>query len=458
MNPAIAESLRTIDKTHVWHPLMNHSGIGENPLDVVVKARGSTIEDASGKEYIDAMAGLWCVNIGYGREEVARAAYEQMLELAYYPLTQVNPPAAKLAERLAFLLPDGVERVWFVNSGSEAVDTAVKLARAYGRLNGGRRYKIIARHQGYHGATIGGVSLTGQTLRRSMFEPLLPGVIHVSAPYFYRSNMDSEAELAKRCAHELDEVIRYEDPETVAAFIAEPVIGGGGVIPPPADYLKRMRAVCRNHGVLFIADEVITGFGRTGELFASDLYEVEPDIMTMAKGLSSAYLPVGATATTNEIFEALNGEGDTGFLQINTYGGHPAACAAALKNLEIMVDEELPARGAKVGAYLGGLLGKLSDIPCVGDVRGVGLIWGVELIEESGAPLSTAATAKVLAYAKEEGVIFGKNAGIAAGPSNTVTISPPLVLTEEEAERAAAALDTALRRVQAESGACGDSR
>ena len=455
MNPAIAEaeSLRTMDREHVWHPLMNHSGMEENPLDVVVKARGSTIQDASGKEYIDAMAGLWCVNIGYGRDEVARAAYEQMLELAYYPLTQVNPPAAKLADRLASLLPEGVERVWFVNSGSEAVDTAIKLARAYGRLNGGRRYKIIARHQGYHGATIGGASLTGQTLRRAMFEPLLPGVIHVSAPYFYRSNADTEEELASRCADELDEVIRYEDPETVAAFIAEPVIGGGGVIPPPADYLKRMREVCRKHGVLFIADEVITGFGRTGQLFASDLYEIEPDIMTMAKGLSSAYLPIGATATTNEIFEALNSEGDSGFLQINTYGGHPVACAASLKNLEIMMDEELPARGAKVGAYLGGLLGKLSDIPCVGDVRGVGLIWGVELIEEDGAPLSTAATAKVLAYAKEGGVIFGKNAGIAAGPSNTVTISPPLVLTEEEAERAASVLDTALRRVQAESGA-----
>ena len=455
MNPAIAEaeSLRTMDKEHVWHPLMNHSGIEENPLDVVVKARGSTIQDASGKEYIDAMAGLWCVNIGYGRDEVAKAAYEQMLELAYYPLTQVNPPAARLGQRLASLLPEGVERVWFVNSGSEAVDTAIKIARAYGRLNGGRRYKIIARHQGYHGATIGGASLTGQTLRRAMFEPLLPGVIHVSAPYFYRSNADTEEELARRCADELDEVIRYEDPETVAAFIAEPVIGGGGVIPPPADYLKRMREVCRNHGVLFIADEVITGFGRTGQLFASDLYEIEPDIMTMAKGLSSAYLPIGATATTNEIFEALNAEGDSGFLQINTYGGHPVACAASLKNLEIMMDEELPARGARVGAYLGGLLGKLSDIPCVGDVRGVGLIWGVELIEESGAPLSTAATAKVLAYAKEQGVIFGKNAGIAAGPSNTVTISPPLVLTEEEAERAASALDTALRRVQAESGA-----
>ncbi|MYA95974.1 MAG: aminotransferase class III-fold pyridoxal phosphate-dependent enzyme [Nitrospinae bacterium] len=454
MNPAIAEaeSLRTMDKEHVWHPLMNHSGMEENPLDVVVKARGSTIQDASGKEYIDAMAGLWCVNIGYGRDEVARAAYEQMLELAYYPLTQVNPPAAKLADRLASLLPDGVERVWFVNSGSEAVDTAIKLARAYGRLNGGRRYKIIARHQGYHGATIGGASLTGQTLRRAMFEPLLPGVIHVSAPYFYRSNADTEEELAARCADELDEVIRYEDPETVAAFIAEPVIGGGGVIPPPADYLKRMREVCRKHGVLFIADEVITGFGRTGQLFASDLYEIAPDIMTMAKGLSSAYLPIGATATTNEIFEALNAEGDSGFLQINTYGGHPVACAASLKNLEIMMDEELPARGAKVGAYLGGLLGKLSDIPCVGDVRGVGLIWGVELIEEDGAPLSTAATAKVLAYAKEQGVIFGKNAGIAAGPSNTVTISPPLVLTEEEAERAASVLDAALRRVQAESG------
>ena len=455
MNPAVAEAeaLRAMDRAHVWHPLMNHSSMEEHPLDVVVSAGGSTIRDAAGREYIDAMAGLWCVNVGYGREEVARAAYEQMLELSYYPLTQVNPPAARLAARLASLLPEGLDRVWFVNSGSEAVDTAVKLARAYGRLNGGRRYKIIARHQGYHGATIGGASLTGQTSRRAAFEPLLPGVIHVSAPYFYRSGAASEEELARRCAEELDEVIRYEDPETVAAFIAEPVIGGGGVIPPPADYLGRMREVCGRYGVLFIADEVITGFGRTGALFASDLYGIAPDIMTLAKGLSSAYLPIGATAATGEIFEALNAEGETGFLQINTYGGHPASCAAALRNLEIMTEEELPARARKVGGYLGGLLRKLSDIPCVGDVRGVGLIWGVELIEEDGAPLSTAATAKALAYAREEGVILGKNAGIADGPSNTVTISPTLVLTEEEADRVASALDGALRRLQAESAA-----
>lgn len=452
MNPAVAEaeSLRTMDRAHVWHPLLNHARMEEEPLDVVVKASGSTIRDAAGREYIDAMAGLWCVNVGYGREEVARAAYEQMLELSYYPLTQVNPPAARLAGRLASLLPGGLDRIWFVNSGSEAVDTALKLARAWGRLNGGRRYKIIARRQGYHGATIGGASLTGQTSRRAAFEPLLPGVIHVSAPYFYRSGAASEEELARRCAEELDEVIRYEDPETVAAFIAEPVIGGGGVIPPPADYLKRTREVCRGYGVLFIADEVITGFGRAGALFASELYEVEPDIMTMAKGLSSAYLPIGATAATGEIFDALNAEGEPGFLQINTYGGHPASCAAALKNLDIMMEEELPARARKIGGRLGGLLRKLSDVPCVGDVRGVGLIWGVELIEEDGAPLSTAATSRVLAYAREEGVIVGKNAGVANGPSNTVTISPPLVFTEEEAERTASALDAALRRVQAE--------
>ncbi len=453
MNPATAEALREMDRAHVWHPLMNHSGMEENPLDVVVGARGSTIRDAAGREYVDAMAGLWCVNIGYGREEVARAAYEQMRELAYYPLTQANPPAARLADRLASLLPEGVDRVWFVNSGSEAVDTAIKLARVHGRLGGGRRYKIIARHQGYHGATIGGASLSGQTLRRAAFEPLLPGVIHVSAPYFYRSGAATEEELARRCAEELDEVIRYEDPETVAAFIAEPVIGGGGVIPPPADYLRRMRAVCRSHGVLFIADEVITGFGRTGALFASDLYGIEPDIVTLAKGLSSAYLPIGATAATEEIFEAINAEGEPGFLQVNTYGGHPAACAAALKNLDILTAEALPARAREVGAHLGGLLRSLSDIPCVGDVRGVGLIWGVELIEEDGAPLSTAATSRVLAYAKEGGVIFGKNAGIAAGPANTVTISPPLVITEEEAGRVASVLGDALRRLQAEGGA-----
>ncbi len=451
MNPATSlagagvEALRELDRAHVWHPLLNHRSLEGSPLSVMVKGQGSTLTDAEGREYLDAMAGLWCVNIGYGRKEVAEAAYRQMLELSYYPLTQINPPAARLAAKLAEILPGGVDRVWFVNSGSEAVDTAVKIARAWGRKNGGR-YKIIARYQGYHGATLGGVSLTGQTHRRRPFEPLLPGVIHVQAPYFYRSGAKTEEELAGRCAEELEAVIRYQGPDTVAAFIAEPVIGGGGVIPPPADYLKRMREICTRYGVLVISDEVITGFGRTGGLFASDLYGFRPDIMTLAKGLSSAYLPIGATAVTEEVFQSLNAEGDPGFLQINTYGGHPAACAASLKNLEILLGEDLPANARRVGARLGAALNRLRDLPSVGDVRGVGLIWGVELVEENGDPLNSDATSRVLKHAREEGVLFGKNAGWADGPANTVTISPPLILREEEADRIASVLESALRR------------
>ena len=455
MNPATAwaekevKVLREMDDAHVWHPLLNHGSLAKNPLSVMVRAQGSTVTDAAGKSYIDAMAGLWCVNIGYGRSEVAEAVYRQLLELPYYPLTQINPPAARLAARLAEILPKGLSRVWFVNSGSEAVDTALKIARAWGKLNGGR-YKVIARYQGYHGATLGGASLTGQTHRRRQFEPLLPGVIHVQAPYFYRSGAKTEEELAGRCAEELDAVIRYQGPDTVAAFFAEPVIGGGGVIPPPADYLQRVREVCARHGVLMVCDEVITGFGRTGEMFASDLYGVRPDIITLAKGLSSAYLPIGATAVTEEVFRSLNAEGDPGFLQINTYGGHPASCAAALKNLEILTGENLCANARKVGSRLGAALARLRDIPSVGDVRGVGLIWGVELIEEDGAPLHNDAVARILRYAREEGVILGKNAGIADGPSNTITISPPLVITEAEADRVAGALESALRRHRAE--------
>ena len=455
MNPATAwaerevAALREQDAAHVWHPLLNHRSLAKSPLSVMVQARGCTVTDAGGKSYIDAMAGLWCVNIGYGRKEVADAVYRQLLELPYYPLTQINPPAARLAAKLAEILPKGVSRVWFVNSGSEAVDTAIKIARAWGKLRGGR-HKIIARYQGYHGATIGGASLTGQTHRRRQFEPLLPGIIHVQAPYFYRSGARTEEELAARCAEELDAVIRYQGPDTVAAFIAEPVIGGGGVIPPPADYLKRMREVCTRYGVLMICDEVITGFGRTGEMFASDLYGVRPDVMTLAKGLSSAYLPIGATAVTEEVFQALNAEGDPGFLQINTYGGHPASCAAALKNLEILAGEDLCANARKVGARLGAALARLRDIPSVGDVRGVGLIWGVELVEEDGAPLGNDAVGRILRYAREEGVILGKNAGIADGPSNTITISPPLVITGAEADRVVEVLGAALRRHMSE--------
>jgi adenosylmethionine-8-amino-7-oxononanoate aminotransferase len=455
MNPGISsaevdvQEIRDLDGKHVWHPLMNHSGLAENPLGVMVRADGCTITDGEGKEYLDAMAALWCVNIGYGRKEVADAAYQQLLELPYYPLSQINPPAAKLAAKLAEILPGDLSRIWFVNSGSEAVDTAIKVARAWGKLQGGR-FKIIARYQGYHGGNIGGSSLTGQTKRRAQFEPLMSGVIHVQAPYFYRSSAQSEEELAERCAEELEAVIRYQDPQTVAAFIAEPVIGGGGVIPPPADYFKRMREVCERYGVLMIADEVITGFGRTGALFASDLYEIKPDVMTMAKGLSSAYLPIGATAVTEEVFQKLNSEGDLGFMQINTYGGHPACCAAALKNIEIMLDEDLTGNAQKVGQTLGEALGRLRDIPCVGDVRGVGLVWGVELVQENGDPLSTEATGRVLSYVKDEGVLVGKNAGWADGPSNTITISPPLILTEAQAGKITSSLDSALRKFHSE--------
>lgn len=447
--PMDVKEIRELDKAHVWHPFLNVRSLDASPIDVLASAEGCTVTDAGGKTYIDAMAGLWCVNIGYGRKEVADAAYQQLLRLPYAPLSLIHEPAARLAGKLASMLPDGLEHIWFVNSGSEANDTIIKMVRNWGTKNGGR-YKIIARYQGYHGGTIGATSLTGQTHRREDFGPLLPGIIHVQAPYFFRSSAKSEEELAERCAEELDAVIRYQRPDTVAAFIAEPVIGGGGVIPPPADYLQRMREVCDRHGVLMVFDEVITGFGRTGQLFAAQTYGVTPDIMAMAKGLSSAYLPIGAVAVNDKVFDALNPEDGSFFAQINTYGGHPACCAAALKNLEILTGEDLPANARKIGAYLGGKLKKLSDIPCVGDVRGVGLIWGVELVEENGDPIATADTGKILKYAHDEGVLFAKNAGIADGPANTVTISPPLILKEEEADKIAAALEKALRRYQSE--------
>tara|TARA_A100001037_G_scaffold187394_1_gene167819 strand:+ start:4686 stop:6044 length:1359 start_codon:yes stop_codon:yes gene_type:complete len=432
------------DSDHVWHPMMNHYNLKEDPLKIMTQASGCRIVDSEGKEYLDAMAGLWCVNIGYGRKEIAEAAYEQMVELSYYPLSQINPQSAKLASKISEITPKSLQHIWFVNSGSEAVDTAIKISRAWGKRNGGR-FKIIARYQGYHGATFGGVSLTGQTQRRLDFEPLLPGVVHVQAPYFYRSSAKDEDELTDRCIEELDSVIRYQGPETIAAFIAEPIIGGGGVILPSRNYLKRVREVCDRYGILMICDEVITGFGRTGELFASQLFEVQPDIMTMAKGLSSGYLPIGATAVSDQIFLDLNSEGDTGFLQINTYGGHPVSCAAAIKNLEILLGEKMVENCRAVGKHLGDTLTKLNDYPCVGEVRGVGLLWGVELIEEDGTPLSTQATSKILSFAKSKGVILGKNAGIANGPSNTITISPPLILSKQEADLIGSVLSDALR-------------
>ena len=329
--------------------------------------------------------------------------------------------------------------MFFSNSGSEANESAFKIARQCQRQRhpGQNRYKIIARYQGYHGFTMGALSATGQVGRRTPYEPLVPGFLHVNPPYCYRCPLQrSYPDCGIACVDEFDEVIRREGPETVAAVIVEPIIGGGGVIVPPDDYLPRLRQICDRYDVLLIVDEVITGWGRTGKLFACEHWDVVADMVVTAKGITSGYLPLGATVVTDKIFDAFQGTPGDGseLAQVCTYGGHPPCCAAALANIDILMRERLWENAAQIGSYLLAGLQALKS-PIVGEVRGIGLMLAVELVDESGALLDGTRTGKVKAALKSAGVLVGQMSHAVIGPNSVFCLSPPLILTRDEADQ-----------------------
>ncbi len=452
MPPVVTSANRELDLKHLWHGNMQHRGLDARPPLEVASADGCYVLDADGRRYLDGMAGLFCVNVGYGRREIVDAVAAQMAQLAYYPLTQSHGPAAQLAARLAGLLPRGLSRVFFSNSGSEAVETALKMARQCARRMhpGENRYKVIARHRGYHGFTMGALSATGQTPRRAAFEPLVPGFLHVPPPDHYRCGFcSSQPACTLGCADEIDRVIRMEGPETVAAVIAEPVIGGGGIFPAPDGYMERLRATCDRYGVLLIADEVITGFGRTGKLFGFEHAGILPDILTFAKGLTSAYLPLGATVASERIFETFYGDAqsDAKFAQVSTFGGHPSSCAAGLANLDILTRERLWENSALVGAYL---MEKLRAIrsPWIGEIRGRGLLIGLELVTDAAkTPLPEARMVQLLREIRDAGVLAGRNNDSVPGYCNVLMFAPPLILTHAQADEIAAAVESCLARL-----------
>ena len=431
---------RQTDKAHVWHPLFQHQRLEETALAVFESAHGTTLVDAEGREYLDAYSALWNVNVGYGRQEIADAVYAQIQQLPYYPHSQINIPATRLAEQLAACLPGDLNHVYFSNSGSEANETAIKIARQFGRQNypGENRYKIIGRYRGYHGFTYGAMSATGQSRRRAAFEPLVPGFVHAHPPYCHRCPIGLEYPgCGTACADEIERIVQWEGPETVIAVIAEPIIGGGGVLVPPDEYLPRLREICDNYGLLLILDEVITGFGRTGKLFACEHWDVQPDLITLAKGLTSGYVPLGACVASTAVFNTFLGDPEESreFAQVCTYGGHPVACAAGLANLDILRRERLWENAEKVGASLRSQLETLREFPVVGDVRGKGLMLAVEFVETDDTPLSTAKTNAIVAGLRENGVIVGKIGHAVEAPENIIYIAPPLILTEAEAAR-----------------------
>lgn len=427
------ESLIGQDERYVWHSMKPY-----NPKATIVaeKAEGSWVTDSDGNRYLDAMAGLWCVNVGYGRRELADAAYEQLKEMAYFPLSQSHIPAIKLAEKLNHILGDEYV-IFFSNSGSEANETAFKIARQYHQQKGEyNRYKIVSRYRAYHGNSMGALAATGQAQRKYKYEPLAPGFIHVSPPDSYRDeeNVSNPADLSS--VKEVDRVMTWENSETIAAMIMEPIITGGGVLIPPDGYLKAVKEICSKHGALLIVDEVICGFGRTGKPFGYMHEDVKPDIITMAKGITSAYLPLSATAVRKEIYEAFKGTEEYDYFRhVNTFGGNPAACALALKNLEIMETENLFDRSHHLGETLKKELSThLQNHPYVGDVRGRGLLVGIELVKDKKTkePLEVGLVNQVITACKQNGLLIGKNGTTVAGYNNVLTLSPPLNIEQDD--------------------------
>jgi taurine-pyruvate aminotransferase len=447
-DPAVREAVVQQDLGNVLHPIVQHRTL-ETKQMVVTGGEGSTIVDADGTEYLDGMAGLWCVNIGYGRTELAEIAAEQMRQLSYFPHTAMNVPAAALAEKINGLMGGGYH-TYFVNSGSEANEAGFKIARQYMKqeYKGEYRFKTVSRYFAYHGTTLATLDAGGMGERKAKFEPFSGDFVHVAPPYCYRCPFGlSYPSCGLACVKNMETTILGEGPETVAEVIVEPIMSGVGVAVPPDEYLPEVESLCRKYGILLHVDEVINGFGRTGKMFAHQHYGVSPDIIAVAKGISSAYLPIAATVVKNSVFDSFLGDPSENrqVAQVNTYGGHPVAAAVAMRNIEIMEDEQLADRAATMGDYLiDGLRGLMSH-KIVGDVRGKGLLIGVELVKDRATKeqLDASQIGGVVDFCRDHGLIVGRGGG---GRRNgtTITLCPPLVITRAECDRIVETLDRAL--------------
>lgn len=428
-------------RDHVWIHMLPWSEFESEHLRIFDRGEGARLYDIHGREYIDGIAGLWVVNAGHGRREIAEAYANQAARLGYASsMTYTTTPAVGLADKLAEITPGDLSRVFFCSGGSEAVETAIKIAKQVQAMRGfPKRYKIIARRRSYHGMTYGAMSITA-TRNETWFGPFMYGVYHVPHPDRYRSDFGLEGEAADiMAAKYVEQEIVNQGPETVAAVIGEPISSAAGLHVPSPKYWQMLREICDRHGVLLIADEVINGFGRTGTMFATEQFGFVPDIMTMAKGLSSGYAPIAAAIVRESVFDIFKENREAIMGHLLTFGGHPAACAAALKNIEIFEQENLVQQSAEKGEYLKNRLEELRAHPTVGDVRGRGLYCGLDLVKNKETRESWGKSN----FTNRLGQLLLER-GIVTRCWDVLHFAPPLVATREEIDRMVEITDDSL--------------
>ena len=448
-----ARALHQQDRDHLVHGFVPLQMQQKKGVPIFVKGQGVYLWDTEGKKYIDGLASLWNVHVGHGRKEINRAVAAQMDKLAFAP-TLIGPtsvPTVQLASKLIKIAPKGLTRVIFTSGGSEANEAVIRLVRAYWKAKGQPdKTKFISLNQGYHGSSSGAAVLGGIPVFNKQMEPGLPGMIHMARPYCYRCELGKTYPSCQvDCATELERIIEREGAHTIGAFITEPIQGVGGVIIPPPEWLPKIREICSRHNILMVCDEVITGFGRTGSMFASAGMGVTPDVLVSAKGVTSGYLPLGLVMFKEEIFQTFLSTGDDyAFWHGYTYTGHPTVCAAGLANLEIIEREKLVQKAREQGKYLAKKLNTLKDLPIVGDVRSQGLIGAVELVKNKDTKEMFPAEMSIAQKAWEKALETGVITRVAGG--NNIAICPPLIITKEQIDELVAALRNAILAVMAE--------
>lgn len=448
------------DRTHLWHHLLQHKPLETSDPRIIVEAKGMRVWDQNGKEFLDAVSGgVWTVNVGYGRESIAKAVYDQMMKVCYFANSAGSVPGALYAEKLISKMP-GMSRVYYTNSGSEANEKVFKMVRQIAHKKyGGKKTKILYRDRDYHGSTLAALSAGGQDERNMQYGPFAPDFVRVPHCMEYRKHELglehlSGAAFGRAAADLIEEVILREGPETVGALCLEPVTAGGGVIEPPEGYWPRVQEICAKYDVLLHIDEVVCGIGRTGtHWFGYQHYDIKPDFVTMAKGVASGYAAIACTVTSERVFELFKDNTDDPlnyFRDISTFGGCTAGPTAALENMRIIEDENLLENCAEMGAKLKAALQALADKHAViGDVRGKGLFLGAELVSDrtTKTPVDEKHAQQVVADMAAQGVLIGVTNRSLPGKNNTLCLSPALIITEADIDVIITALDQALSKV-----------